>query len=123
MPRPLLGAFDVHLSTDQLRRLDALANRPTLYEAVVVRGDGRCALLAYCPAKTKGALARVLASRASLVQQFVRAPVGTPATPVAGFPEIVLGRWGRVELSGRTKRDAICDGEHPYVGDLVAAEA
>lgn len=109
------------LSDEQKRRLEVLRNRHTLYEAVITRADGTKALLAYCGRKSQAGLIQALCQRRADVERFL-APDGSDVVLQRGIGSVInASNGGRIDFSGRTKRDAIISGnELRYVGDLTS---
>ncbi len=106
---------------NRARRLAALQNRPTRYEAVLHHPDGRKHLVGYVTDKSGRGLRSALQDRAKHVAGKVGGGDDLQATP-EGKDKIRLHspageQLGHVTWSGRTQRDAIMSGEHPYVGD------
>lgn len=105
------------LSAEQMAKLERLRHFGTRYEAVVVRPDGKQALLAYCGRHSMAGLREALCQRAQAVIAFLDAPAGAEVTyPRRGPQEISITGGGVVRFSGRTQREAIQAGELPYVG-------
>jgi hypothetical protein len=109
------------LSPEQLRRLERLRNRRTLYEIEIVHPDGRRALLCYSDGTGKRPIRLAIEKRNRSVADFLEINGGAEMTWERGKPEIHVGA-GIVRATGRTQRDAIMSGnELPYVGKLHPA--
>ena len=103
-----------HLTEAQIVALDALRNRPTLYEIVLVTKDERKALVAYTARKSASGLRAAVHQRAEAVLAFAGAPPGTRMQPIKGCTvqtHSLVGTGGAfVRFTGRTKRDVIMEG-------------
>lgn len=108
-----------HLTEAQIVALDALRNRPTLYEIILVTQDERKALVAYTARRNASGLRAAVHQRADAVLAFVGAPVGTRMLPIKGCTvqtHSLAGTGAFIRFSGRTKRDVIMEGTPlPYV--------
>lgn len=103
------------LRPDQIAALEALRNRPTLYEAVVIRPDGERRLLTYCGRHSMRGLRDALSERGAAVATFLG--VGDNAEAVVRGREVRITGGGIVRFSGRTKRDVIMqDTKLTYIG-------
>ncbi len=100
---------------EQLRRIARLKNRDTLYEAEIVRADGARVLLAYCR-KSGSGLREALRKRTEAVVRFLGGPKAI--TWGRGTAPVEIEGGGSIRFSGRTERDAIVEGELPYVGNV-----
>lgn len=124
------------LTPEQTVKLARIAGRATLYEAVLVHQDGRVASLAYIGGATKTRLLQYVYKHADAVATFCGTDVIRAAdihqdhfAPVqAAFPTssvrvfAVMGGWS-LGFSGRTQRQAIMHGEHPWFGKgLIVTE-
>lgn len=109
-----------HLTESQIVALDALRNRPTLYEIEVQTSDGRRALVAYAARRSAAGLRQAVHQRAEAVLAFVAAGPGTRLVPIKGCTvqthSLVGTGCAFVRFTGRTKRDVIMEGTPlPYV--------
>lgn len=106
-------------STNPIRaKLARLHNRPTAYELVATSGD-RSVLVAYSQSQGRSALLKCLRHR----EQAVVSLFNEGADPNVTFGKkasdgATVGAW-TIRFSGRTQRDAIINGELPYVEDVV----
>ena len=102
------------------QKLARIHNRATAYEVVAVRGDeqiligyttqhSRSGLLGMCRKNGERVIARLMLSTDSMLVPGKKASDG-----------FALGDW-QVRFSGRTQREAIIEGELPWVGDAAVA--
>jgi hypothetical protein len=89
--------------------------KQTLYELIAVHADGRRVLVQYTYHKGLKHLYHALQDH----REHIKALCGTLAftrldTPQ---PEFAFGEW-IVRFSGRTQRDAVHEGELPFIRDL-----
>lgn len=116
------------LTPEQTAKLTRLAGRATLYEAVLVHQDGRVANLAYIGGATKTRLLQYVYRNAQAVAAFCGTDMIRATTTQADFAQVqaafptssvrvfgVMGGWS-LGFSGRTQREAITQGEHPWFG-------
>lgn len=108
-------AAPLALTDYQLAQLTRLADRPTRYEAVIVRPDGARCLLGYLTQHSKRGLYEAVTGRASAVVAFLGAPDTARVWSVRGCPDLALTGGGVVQFSGRTQREAIQAGELTFV--------
>ena len=101
------------MTDEQMRKLVALQNYGTRYEAVVIRGDGERRLLAYCGRHSRRGLIDALQNRAEIAIKFLG--IGADARMTLAKDAISLTGGGMVKFTGRTQRDAIMSGELPYI--------
>ncbi len=102
------------LSTEHVEKLIRLQNYRTHYEAVVVHHNGEKRLLAYSGRKPRHGLLAAAQQRGAAVIAFL----GLSETDQMSWlkDELVLCVTGNViRWSGRTQRDAIMEGELPYI--------
>jgi hypothetical protein len=112
IPAKLAPAF----TPDQLRRLERLRNRSTLYEIEIVRGDGTRALLCYGQ-KNKRQIMVAIEKRGDSVLAFLGVD-SAQMDRTRGTTEVRMGD-AIARPTGRTQRDAITSGDElPYVGTL-----
>lgn len=100
----------MELTDKQIRQLEALRNRQTLYEAAIVRPDGTKALLAYCGRHSRRGLVEALqGKRWDAAWRFM----GLPADGEIRYPKkgihLETTNGCRVEFTGRTRRDVIME--------------
>ena len=109
------------LTAEQLRRLERLRNRRTMYEVEIARPDGHHALLCYSEATSMRAVMQAITKRGRSVIAYLDLDDAAAMTWERGKQEIRVG-GAVVRLTGRTQRDAIMSGkELPYVGTLHPA--
>jgi hypothetical protein len=96
-------------------RLDSLRNRATLYELAMIRGEERI-LIAYSQRKGRRDIFKAVAADHRVRQ--VTARTGTDQIDFAKRTAdgATMGGWA-IRFTGRTQRDAIIEGELPYIGD------
>jgi hypothetical protein len=97
------------------KQLESLRNRATLYELAMTRGDERI-LIAYASGKGRQDIWRCVTSDKRV--KAIVAKVGTDAIDFAkrAADGATMGGWA-IRFTGRTQRDAISEGELPYIGD------
>jgi len=98
-------------------RLARLQNRGTYYELAAVRGEQR-RLIAYTQRRSRRGMLAACRNRAVLVIALTGAEelqFGKRAEDGA-----TLGAW-QVRFTGRTERDAIMEGELPFIGEMAKA--
>ena len=99
-------------------RLELLRNRLTGYEITASNGD-RKILIAYSGAKSRHGLLRACQARGEKIIKALEISDDAMFLPAARAADgFKIGDWA-FRFSGRTERDAIMEGELPYVGDLV----
>ena len=103
----------MHTETSTTTKLLALRNRGTSYELVVSKGDTTLLVCYVARNSFKGVLDAVFSRSEALVN-------------ATGATEIEWDRSARtistdngwdIRLSGRTQRDAVCNGELSYIGN------
>ena len=95
-----------------MERLTRLQRYATCYELAIRHADGRTYLLAYCGSKSRETVFRIARKH------------GTRIVEVTGVDQIffakrsadgaIVGDW-RIVWTGRTERDAITNGELPFI--------
>lgn len=108
-----------HLTAEQMAKLARMRDCSTLYEAVIVRPDGAKCLLAYCGQHSKRGLQMALQTRGEHAVRFLGVAPDARVTVERGSQDLRITGGGIVRFSGRTKRDAIMEGELAYVGDAA----
>lgn len=98
----------------QEQKLARLHNRPTGYEVAAIKGETRI-LVAYCQRHSFSGLRNAVYNRAEKV---VALTGKTEFQSRKG--DMLLGDW-TIRFTGRTQRDAILEGELPYVGEIKLA--
>jgi len=106
----------MQLSPDQIARLDRLANFATRYEAVLTLPDGRKWLVAYCGRKSRAGLLAAVRERGKAILARLPAEAADGDLLWKGGRFVFTGGT-TIAWSGRTQRDAICNGELPYVAE------
>ena len=101
------------LTTEQVAKLTRLQNHATRYEAVVERHDGTKRLLAYSGRKSRQGLLAAIRQRGQAVLAFLALSETDQMTWEKGA--FALGTGNAIRWSGRTQRDAIMEGELPYI--------
>ena len=103
---------------EQLARLH---NRLTSYEIVAVHADGRRVLIGYSVGKSKNGIYRMMTKNGPL--NGARLGLADDAR-MSGLPasKVQVGPWV-VAYTGRTQRDAIIEGELPWIEMPVMAAA
>ncbi len=100
------------------RRLERLRNRPTCYECVAVKGD-RTVLLFYGD-KNQAGFRRWLRRDDQMFAQRLVDLTGSKTIDWASKPFRgtvgTMGEW-TIKFSGRTQREALIEGTHPFLMD------
>lgn len=107
------------LTEIQKRKLARCYNRRTLYEATIIRPDGAKVLLAYVQSANKRGLRDAVWKRGQDIVSWLNAPADAEMTWKRGSTDMQITGGGIVHLSGRTQREAIIEGELPYVGNAA----
>jgi len=97
--------------TQQLERLRHYATR---YELVAVKGD-RTVLVTYTSQKSRDGIYSSAQHRGEALAKLTGTETITFAKKAKDGAE--MNGW-KINFSGRTQRDAICNGEHPFILDL-----
>lgn len=99
----------------KIKKLERIKHRSTLYE-LILEGNGKRYLVAYAP-KSGAQLCRTAFARAEMIVKAAGIPENQPwyltqsdKATTAGFV---------IRYSGRTQRDAIIEGELPFIGDIA----
>lgn len=94
-----------------MQKLARIQGRGTAYEVVITKGDTTY-LVSYVARHSYAGM------RDAVVQRAEEIVVKTNAAHIdkAGRTITTDNGW-TIKFSGRTQRDAICNGEHTYVGD------
>ena len=100
------------LTDVQQRRLARCRNRRTLYELAVKHADGRAVLLGYCDRHSRNMLYRVACKHGPKLAALTGAESLTFGAK--SRDGATIGDWSIV-WTGRTQRDAIMEGELPYI--------
>jgi hypothetical protein len=96
-------------------QLAALKNYATRYEVILTRADGSKALLGYTGRKSRPGLFAVARGKADALIADLKLGDDSVMTWTKG--EMHFSKVdAKVSFSGRTQRDAICEGELPVVG-------
>jgi hypothetical protein len=107
------------LSPEQIRKLDRIQGRRTLYEMAVIRADGAKALVCYTSPPSRRFMWDVICKRSDKILAFSGAAQNGERMAFLGkAKEVKIGNGAIIRLTGRTQRDAIIEGELPYVGSL-----
>jgi hypothetical protein len=101
------------MTDEQMRKLTALQNYGTRYEAVVIRGDGERRRLGYLGRHSRRGLSAALNTCARDVIAFLGVPETARVKAVGAW--LAIDGGATVEFSGRTQREAITAGELPYI--------
>jgi hypothetical protein len=102
------------LTTLQEQKLARLQHYATRYELAAIRGNERV-LIVYTPRKNRQVLWASLRERAEAVCALTGASEVTFGKKAADGA--TMGEW-RICFTGRTQREAIIEGELPFVLDL-----
>jgi hypothetical protein len=95
------------------QRLARLSNRVTLYETVATYGT-QTVLVVYC-GKNKTRFFRAIAENdQERAKKLVELTGAERITVGKGTVLGTIGEW-TIKFTGRTQRDAIVEGEHPYL--------
>lgn len=110
------------LTDAQRAKLALLQNRATRYEVAVTHADRRRVLLCYTAKHSSRGLTDALRGRMVEVGTFLALPDEARFAVQAGENRITASSGGEVSFTGRTQRQAIMEGELPFILDLVPAE-
>lgn len=107
------------LTTQQ--KLESIHNRATRYELAAIMGERRV-LIAYTGRRSRHGLLEACRKRGPQVVALT-CPSGEE---LLNFDKkasngATIGQWA-IRFTGRTQRDAIMEGELPYVADVVTQE-
>jgi hypothetical protein len=110
------------LTVEQRRKLASLRNLGTLYEIAATYDDGPTVLLCYGPT-SRSAIARYVAKHGRRLADLLGCPDRGPgrellldSRPVGGGVTVAgAGKILRISASGRTQRQAIQEGELPWI--------
>lgn len=104
------------LSPEQISQLAALHNRPTFYEAVILRADGERRLLGYLARHSVAGLFSAIHRHGLEIVAFLH--VSDEARMQRDGKAVAVDGGGRIFFTGRTKRDVIFAGlEVQFIGD------
>lgn len=95
----------------KLQRLEALKHYSSRYELVATHPDGRKVLVGYTPRRGRSGLFDMLAKNGVAWVKFSGSENITFGKRVADGA--ISGKWS-INFSGRTQREAICNGELPF---------
>lgn len=101
------------MATELQAKLERLQNRPTRYEVTATHRDYPSMLLGYTPRKTRPGLVDVLLQHSD---KFVEL-TGTHSVEKDRKTFVTDTGW-IIQFSGRTQRDAYCNGERPFIETL-----
>jgi hypothetical protein len=101
-------------------KLERLKNYHTRYEVIMERGTERV-LVVYMHNQSYRRLREAVVEKINPIQTFAGASVYEEAMG-RGKRSLAAGDW-RIRFSGRTQREAILQGELPFVGTLAATAA
>ena len=105
-------------ANERLVRLARLTNRGTYYELAAILGDQR-RLVAYTQRRSRSGMLAACRNRAVLLIALTGAEnLQFGKRTVDGA---TMGDW-QIRFTGRTERDAIMEGELPYIGAAQVAE-
>ena len=104
-----------------IERLSLLRNYATRYEAICVSADARRALVAYSGRHSFQGLVAAVRRNGAAVAAFL----GLDDTAIMSRKgaRLAFSNGAMIEWSDRTQRQAIMEGELPWVGAIVAAAA
>ena len=105
------------MTDKQRKQLERIHNRRTMYECAGRLPDGRLVLLMYCRKSFTGMRDALL----DRWDEYIKAhwPKGIMVDSKAWRIGADAIEAGGAALTGRTQRDAILEGELPFVGDLA----
>lgn len=107
------------LSPEQTRKLDRIQGYRTLYEMAVIRADGAKALVCYTSPPSRRHMWDAICKRSDKILAFTgTAQNGERMGFLGKAKEVRIGNGAIIRLTGRTQRDAIIEGELPYVKSL-----
>ena len=103
-------------------RLARLRNRATCYEIAAIQGERRI-LIAYAAMHSRHGLLKACQNRGQMIIAALGIGESDLLMPAKRAAEgFTVGAWS-IRFTGRTERDAIQEGELPYVGDLAKQAA
>lgn len=94
-------------------KLARLKNYQTRYECVMTNGN-QTYLLAYSSGRSRDNMLKIVRSRGERIVEITHSESITFGTKVADGA--VCGDW-KIKFTGRTQRDCILEGEHPFIAD------
>lgn len=104
------------MDPETARKLDAISLYKTRYEAVLANADGRSVLLGYTPRRSAAGLLAVVQKNGKAVLAEITAPDASEVRKLKGQPGFSFtGTAWVVKFSGRTQREAICNGELRFI--------
>lgn len=101
--------------TTPSEKLARLHNRATLYELTMSHGDEHI-LIAYASNKGRTMLWKCVTSEERVHQIIARTGTEEITFAKRAGDGATMGEWS-IRFTGRTQRDAIGEGELPYIGD------
>lgn len=103
------------LTAEQSTRLNRIKNRTTAYEISLRRPDGSIELLCYSCGKSGATLRQVVRKRWDYLQSLAPGAIfGWKRGDTMTLDTVSDGTGFQIRFTGRTQRDAICDGELPF---------
>ena len=105
------------LTAIQIAKLTRLQNRASFYELAAIHPDGRCILIAYCGRRSRHGLLDACHRRGPEIIALTGHAEMTFGT--RGADGVTLGPWS-IRFTGRTKRDAIMEGELQRMAEVQA---
>jgi len=97
-------------------KLEAIRHYATRYEIALSFADGRKMLVCYTPRKNKAGLRDAILSRGKAILAQMPDLSDDARMTYAAATGFSLGNGCRIYFTGRTQRDAICNGELPFIG-------
>jgi hypothetical protein len=105
------------LTSTQLAKLARIKNYSTRYE-LIVENDGIRHLVVYTPRRNRQGLISAIECSVAHGLSALTGVDSITFSKRGDEPSAIVGKW-RIRFSGRTQRDAIIQGELPWVGDLA----
>jgi len=104
------------LTEQQMAKLEAERYRATKYEVVIQRTGGEKQLLVYTANKSVQSLRSIIHARGEAILRAYDLPSSAAMTynGLAATPRFLIGGDVEIYVSGRTKREAITEGELPF---------
>lgn len=98
------------------QKLEALRNYSTRYEVALSFADGRKMLVCYTPRKNKSGLLDAIQGRGKAILAQMPDLSDDARLTYKAATGFDFGNGTRAHFTGRTQRDAICNGEMDFIG-------
>ena len=107
------------MTQDSRNLLHSLRGRPTHYELILTGPAGEKYLILYCAFRTRHSILAAVSRNGQKIAAITG--VSTLHFGKRVSDPVTIGDW-RITWSGRTERDAIAEGQLPWVGELTAGQ-